>query len=309
MKKALIPIAVIVVMIVIYTVSTQTGEVDDRPTVELVYVEWSSELASTNVVRAVLQEVMGYRCEIAPVSAAAMWQAVAAGNRDGFVAAWLPTMHGHYLEANEDNVLDLGPNLEGTRTGLVVPEYVDAKSIDDLNVYADDFDHEIIGIDPGAGIMSTTQEAMEEYNLDGYNLVEGSDATMIAVLQDAVRNEKPIVVTGWTPHWKFTRWPLRYLEDPKEIYGGEEQIHTVIRMDLPIEMPEVHTFLDQFYWEPEHMEELMNWNDDHPEEYANAVKWLTMNTDLVRQWLEGTGYAGQVDELENLEVPDAIELD
>ncbi len=297
MKKVLVPLIVMAVLIVVYIASQATREVDDRPTVELVYVEWSSEVASTNLVRAVLQEIMGYNCEITAVSGAAMWQAVATGNRDGMVAAWLPTTHGHYLEANEDRLLDLGPNLDGTRIGLVVPDYVDARSIDELKVYAEDFDNEIIGIDPGAGIMSATQEAMEAYNLEDYTLVEGSDATMIAVLESAIRNEQSVVVTGWTPHWKFSRWDLRYLEDPRDVYGGREQIHTVVRVGLPQEMPEVHTFLDQFYWEPEDMEELMNRNEETGEPYDNAVEWIKENPERVKQWLQGTGHAANVDAL------------
>ena len=38
-------------------------------------------MASTNVVKAVLQEKMGYDVEVLPVAAAAMWQATATARR------------------------------------------------------------------------------------------------------------------------------------------------------------------------------------------------------------------------------------
>ena len=90
--------------------------------VRLAYVEWSETIASTNLVQAVLQEKMGVQCEIIPMTADKMWEAVATGKADAMVAAWLPTTHGHYYQQYKDQIVDLGPNLDGTRIGLVVPD-------------------------------------------------------------------------------------------------------------------------------------------------------------------------------------------
>ncbi|MFO7718398.1 MAG: glycine betaine ABC transporter substrate-binding protein [Thermodesulfobacteriota bacterium] len=256
-----------------------------KDTVELAYVEWSSEVASTNVVKAVLQEKMGYECEITPVGAAAMWQSVASSDVDGLVAAWLPTTHGHYLEKVEDEVENLGPNLEGTRIGLVVPEYVEIDSIDEINDHAEKFDEQIIGIDPGAGIMSTTEEVLEDYNMDEIELMEGSGATMTAVLKDRIEDEEWVVVTGWTPHWKFAKWDLKYLDDPKGTYGGEEKISTIVRPGLKEDMPEVYEFLDNFSWTPEDMAQVMVWNQDGKDPYESAKKWIEQNPEKVESWL------------------------
>ena len=216
----------------------------EKGDIKLAYVEWSSEVASTNVVRVVLEN-QGYDVEIVPVSGAAMWQSVASGDADGMVAAWLPTTHGHYLEELQDQVVNLGPNLEGTKIGLVVPSYVTINSITELNDNADKFDGKIIGIDPGAGLMSKTEKVMSAYNLDDFKLIAGSGATMTGALQDAINNDKWIVVAGWTPHWKFGRWDLKYLDDPKNVYGGAEQISTIVRQGLKEEMPEAYKDVDQ----------------------------------------------------------------
>jgi len=61
-----------------------------------------------------------------------MYQGLASGDADGMVAAWLPTTHGHYLDAIKDDVVDLGVNLDGTKIGWVVPSYVTIDSIEDL---------------------------------------------------------------------------------------------------------------------------------------------------------------------------------
>ena len=253
--------------------------------VELVYVEWASEIASTYVVKVVLEQ-LGYEVDVISISAAAMWQAVASGDVDGHIAAWLPTTHAHYLNAVQDNLENLGPNLEGTKIGLVVPSYVTVDSIEELNGQIDRFDGKIIGIDPGAGLMSKTEQVMEDYKLDSFKLIEGSGATMTAALAEAIRTQEWIVVTGWTPHWKFARWQLKYLKDPKNVYGQEEYIGTVVRKGLKEEMPTVYRLLDNFYWTAADMGQVMIMNQQKgttPDE--NAKRWVDDNPDKVKKWL------------------------
>ncbi len=261
------------------------AQAQDKGTVHLAYVEWSSEVASTNVMRAVLEQA-GYEVDMTSLSAAAMWQAVSTGDADAIVAAWLPTTHADYLERVGDKVNDLGPNLDGTKLGLVVPAYSDADSIADLNDHADSFNGEIIGIDPGAGIMGLTEKVVDTYDLD-LALRSGSGATMTAALASAIENEEDVVVTGWTPHWKFARWDLKYLEDPENVYGGAEQIHTIVRQGLEEEMPEAYAILDAFEWTPEDMGEVMLMNqEEDADPYENAQKWVEENQEQVQEWLD-----------------------
>jgi glycine betaine/proline transport system substrate-binding protein len=254
--------------------------------VELAYVEWSCATASVNVVKAVLQEKLGYTVEITSVSAAAMWQAVASGDVDGMTTAWLPITHAHYMEKVKDSVVDLGSNCEGAGIGLVVPTYVTIDSIDQMNGVADKFDGKIIGIDPGAGIMSKTEKAIKEYGLTKFELMEGTGAMMTAVLKDKIQKKKWVAVTGWTPHWKFARWDLKYLKDPKGVYGGSEQIKTVVRKGLDKDMPEVYRFLDNFHWTLPEIGQVMGWNADGADPYESAKRWIKENPDRVKEWLQ-----------------------
>lgn len=256
----------------------------DQGTINLAYVEWSSEVASTNVVAAVLEQA-GFDVELTSLSAAAMFQALSTGDADAIVAAWLPTTHADYMERVGDNIEDLGMNLDGTKLGLVVPAYTDVDSIADLNDNADSFNGEIIGIDPGAGLMALSEEVVDTYDL-GLRLRSGSGATMTAALSSAINNEEDVVVTGWTPHWMFARFDLKYLEDPENVYGGAEQIHTVVRQGLKDDMPEAYAILDAFEWTPEQMGEVMLMNqEDGSDPYENAQQWVEDNQDVVAQWL------------------------
>ncbi|MBB3184261.1 glycine betaine/proline transport system substrate-binding protein [Halomonas fontilapidosi] len=261
------------------------AQAQDKGSVHLAYVEWASEVASTNVVRAVLEQA-GYEVDLTSLSAAAMWQSVATGDADAIVAAWLPTTHADYMERVGDEVVNLGVNLDGTRLGLVVPAYSDVDSIAELDEHADAFNGKITGIDPGAGIMGLTEEVVETYELEEMEVQSGSGATMTAALESAIQNEEQIVVTGWTPHWMFARWDLKYLDDPENVYGGAEQIHTIARQGLEEDMPEAYAILDAFEWTPEQMGEVMLMNQaDDADPYENAKQWVEENQDLVQEWL------------------------
>ena len=71
---------------------------------------------------------------------------------------------------------------------------------------------------------------------------------MAAELDKAIKNEDPIIVTGWTPHWMFAKYDLKYLEDPKGVYGDAEKIETFARKGLKEDQPSAYTVLDQFSW-------------------------------------------------------------
>lgn len=260
------------------------AEAADKGTIRLGYVLWDSEIASTHVVAAVLEDRLGYQVELTSVDAGPMWAGIASGDFDAIVAAWLPVTHAAYFENVQDRVLDLGPNLEGAKIGLVVPSYVTIDSIEELNQERSRFRGRIVGIDPGAGLMAATDRALEAYGLD-FTLQDGSDAAMVAALSQAIRRNEWIVVTGWTPHWKFARWDLKYLEDPLGVYGGEERIHTIVTPSLKDRAPDAFQFLDRFYWTPDDMAEVMLMIQDGMEPLEAAREWIRNNPDKVEAWL------------------------
>jgi glycine betaine/proline transport system substrate-binding protein len=251
-----------------------------------VYVDWASEWASAHVVQAVIENKLGRECRLFDVTLVAMWQALAAGDLDASVAAWLPSLQDEYWKRYRSQVENLGPNLTGTCIGLVVPEYVAVDSIAQLQAHAERFDHKIIGIDPHAGIMGATKQAMADYGLHSFTLVSGSGATMTKALKQAVQNREWIVVTGWTPHWMFARWDMKYLRDPRSSFGRREHIATIVRKGLQDDMPRVYAFLDAFSWSAEDMAKVMLRAQKDDVSYAQAArKWVLKNQELVESWL------------------------
>lgn len=258
----------------------------DKPELKIGYVNgWDDSVAATHVAGEILKSNLGYKVKLQPVEPAIMWQGVARGDLDATLSAWLPATHGEYFEKLKDKVVVLGTNYEGAKIGLIVPDYVEAKSIADLKQHSATFDGKITGIDAGAGVMRRTEEAIEKYDLD-IKLMASSGPAMATALARAEKSKTPIVVTGWIPHWMFAKWKLRFLEDPKKVFGDAEHVDTVANPALASKAPEAEAFLKKFSWNAEEVGEVMLAIRDGAKPDAAARDWVKNNPDRVAGWLE-----------------------
>ena len=251
--------------------------------ITLGYSNWACAEAKTYTVRAAIEKELGLEVETMMAEPAPVYSGIASGDLDAMIASWLPVTHQDYIEQYGDQMHKSGLSYSGARIGLVVPEYVDIDSIEELNEHADKFDNRIIGIDPGAGIMQATNEAIPHYDLE-LDLIEGSGPAMTASLSDAIENEEWIVITGWEPHWKFARFDLKFLEDPDRIYGEIENVYSWSRTDLSNDYPEAANLIFDFYMSSEQLGEVMGWISDGMEPVEAGRKWVEENEDIVEQW-------------------------
>jgi glycine betaine/proline transport system substrate-binding protein len=283
-------LALILCLAVVSTTAFAGGQGEEKKgEVELVYVEWARAVAITHVAAEILER-QGYEIKNLSVANSAMWASVAAGDSDALLCAWLPSTHADLYAEFEDDIVDLGPNYTGAKLGFVVPSYVTIDSTREMADHIDKFDGEIIGIDPGAGMSKATEKAIENNtsNLGEFEYVSGSDAIMVAALQDAIKNEEWIAVPGWAPHWMFGEWDLKILDDPDQIFGTEETINTVVRKGLKEDLPEVYEFFAEFPWpklEGE-MSKLLVMNKNNPGKVEqNAEEWVDDNWSTIESLL------------------------
>lgn len=154
----------------------------------------------------------------------------------------------------------------------------DAKSISDLSLYADQFDHEIVGIEPSAGEMRIVKDkVMPGYSLDDFSLTSGTTSKMLSELDQAINDRKPIVVTLYKPHWAFNVYNLRYLEDPEGLIGDlSDRLYTIVRSSLQSDQPEAYAFLNAISLSPMHLGQL-----------ELAIQSADGPSHGVRNWLAG----------------------
>lgn len=162
----------------------------------------------------------------------------------------------------------------------------DEKSSGDQS-FAEQVNYKVIGIEPGAGLTGLAETTLNSYdNLKDWDLEISSTAGMIGLLDKAIKNKEPIVVTGWTPHWMFSAYDLKILEDPKLMLGDKEDIVTIAREGLKNDLPHAYELLDRFNWKVEDMEQVMF--DGQSMDYEKAAqKWMDENPDAISEWTEG----------------------
>ncbi|MGZ0655610.1 glycine betaine ABC transporter substrate-binding protein [Coraliomargarita sp. W4R53] len=253
-------------------------------TVKIAYPNWAEGIAMTNLAAAVLQDEMGYDVELTQADPGVIYAAVADGDQDLFLDAWLPNTHSEYWDKYAKQLENLGTTFGYGVTGLVVPSYMEINSIEDLNSIADDLDGQITGIGIGAGIAMNTNIAIEEYDLD-LEQINSSGPAMTAALADAIERKKPIVVTGWKPHWMFGRFDLKVLEDPKGVYPIDG-LRKVARPGFSQDLPDVAEFMKNFTMTEEQLLSLMLLIDDSDAPALDiASDWARDNRPLVDSWL------------------------
>jgi glycine betaine/proline transport system substrate-binding protein len=252
------------------------------------YINWDEDVAVSNVAKILLEEKLGYDVKLTLAEVGPLYSGVAGGDIDAFLDVWLPNTHKTYWEQYQNQVVDLGRWYEGTASlGLGVPDYVEAQSIEDLNKYRDEFGGKIIGIEPGAGIMRIAEDnAIPGYGLD-YELVASSTPAMISELEKAMNNQQPIVFTAWKPHWMFTAYNIRYLEDPKGEMGTPEELSAITRTGLEQDAPEAFKFLGNISLTEEQLGDLELAIRDAGDPEQGARDWLEKNRELADSWLPG----------------------
>ncbi|WP_026908221.1 glycine betaine ABC transporter substrate-binding protein [Paucisalibacillus globulus] len=150
-------------------------------------------------------------------------------------------------------------------------------------------DFTITGLEPGAGQTELNNQAIEEYeSLAGWEQQTSSTGAMLSALDEAIDNEEPIMITAWSPHYMFAKWDLKYLDDPKGIFGQEQQAITIVRKGLEEDIPGAYEILDRIQFEvPEIEAALLTANDKELEIPEVAQQWVDKNQEVVTTWTEG----------------------
>lgn len=257
----------------------------DSKEIAIAYANWAEGIAMTNLAKVALEE-KGYVVSLKNADIAPIFASLSTGKADVFMDAWMPVTHADYMKQYGDKLEVLGESFNNAKIGLVVPSYVTINSIDELKTYKDKFGGNIVGIDAGAGIMTSTDKAIEAYKLD-MKLQSSSGPAMTALLKKSIDSKEWIVVTAWTPHWMFSRYDLKFLKDPKGIYGGAEIIKIIATKGFSEKDSVAAGFFANFNLTNEQIGSLMNYMaDDSMSETQAAERWKDENKELVEGWFK-----------------------
>lgn len=258
---------------------------EDKPSLTLSYTSWDDGIATTAVIAAVLRDE-GFQVTPVQLDPAILFNSLATGTSDFSVSPWLLS-HGNYIEEYEDEIDVIAAHAEGAENGLTVPTYMeDVNSIEDLT---DEANQIVTSIEPGAALIDQASNMLDLYsNLSDWELQVSSTGAMLTALRQAYASEEEIVITAWRPHWMFSEFDLKILEDPEGAYGTGESLLSVGRLGLKEDKPRAYEILENFSWSVEDMQQVMLYLQDDLSPAEAARKWLDENPEKVAEWIKTT---------------------
>nr|WP_299246264.1 glycine betaine ABC transporter substrate-binding protein [uncultured Halomonas sp.] len=272
------------------TAAALGAQAQEQKQVNIATLNWAENIAAANMWKLVLEQApYDYQVDITNVGKSVAFSGIASGDMDISLETWLPTTDKDYIEPHEDQLTIHESWYDGPGLGLVVPAYVDIDSISELAEKADDFEYQgrptIVGIDPGSTISTATEDAIETYDLPMRQL-SSSEVAMMAAFKDAYKRQEPMVVTLWNPHWAFAEYDLKYLDDPENVYGAEEEaIYWFSRKGFTEDDPWLTAVLNAWEMDDDSLGGLMAIIEETGDPAEGAQQWIDENRELVDGWL------------------------
>ncbi|QQE77226.1 glycine betaine ABC transporter substrate-binding protein [Alicyclobacillus sp. SO9] len=248
------------------------------------YINWSEDVATTYLWKYLLEQ-KGYQVHLKTVSLGPMFVGLSKGGIDLFFDSWLPEQN-QYISKYKSNLATIGKWYKGkTREGFVVPTYMkNVNSISDLNKVKSKLNGRIVGIGSGAVEMKLAKKAVTTYGLKE-NLISSSAPAMLSALKKAYGQKKDVVVTLWSPHWAFAKYHLKYLSDPKQVFGKPGWIQGETNKKWLNSHPQAAKWLKNFKITQKQLGTLEEDINNSKSKNAAVKKWVSNNQSLVKSWM------------------------
>jgi glycine betaine/proline transport system substrate-binding protein len=166
-------------------------------------------------------------------------------------------------------------------------------SVNDLAEHAEQFEQRIHGIEAGNDGNELIQQMIDDdaYGLGDWQVIDSSEAGMLAELSARVPNEKWMVFLGWEPHPMNTNFEMAYLSDADDYFGpnlGGATVYTNTRTGFVESCPNVGELLSNMTFTLEMENQLMSAIMDEGVEPREAARdYLSAHPDVLEAWLEG----------------------
>ncbi|GEM02233.1 glycine betaine/proline transport system substrate-binding protein [Halolactibacillus halophilus] len=164
---------------------------------------------------------------------------------------------------------------------------------------SEEMEYTITGIEPGAGMSGVIDDMIEnEENLQGWTHQTSSTGAMLTELDQAIQNEEPIVIAAWSPHYMFAKYDIKYLEDPNELFGGEENVLKLGRLGFEEDFPIAAEIVRNFYLELDVIEAALLDSQEQEIPVPEVVEtWVVDNEDIINEFTDGVaeGNGGEIE--------------
>jgi glycine betaine/proline transport system substrate-binding protein len=259
-------------------------------------VGWTDITATTAATSLVLN-ALGYETETKVLSVPVTYTGLAGGDVDVFLGNWMPTMEADLAPYRDAKTVEtVRTNLEGAKYTLstnAAGAALGIKDFKDIAANKDALEGKIYGIEPGNDGNRLIMDMISTgpFKLDGFEIVESSEAGMLAEVGNKDKDSKPIIFLGWAPHPMNANYQMTYLTGGDDYFGpnlGGAVVDTNVRAGYVAECPNTGKLLQNLVFslpmENEIMGAILNDGTD-PTEAAKT--WLAANPAAWEPWLDG----------------------
>lgn len=295
MKKAILSIATTAAILAASLGTAANADDNTCSTVRFSDVGWTDITATTAATTEVLK-ALGYETDIKLLSLPVTFNSLKNNDLDVFLGLWMPSMEADIRPfLDEGSIDEVRMNLDGAKYTLAVPRYTfdqGLHSFADIAKFRDELDGKIYGIEPGNDGNRLIQDMIDSdaFGLNGFEVVESSEAGMLSQVERSVRRDESVVFLGWEPHPMNANIDMVYLEGGDDYFGpnlGGAQVHTLTRSDYATSCPNVGKLLNNLEFSLAMENEIMGAILDDGAEPADAAKaWLQANPAILTTWLD-----------------------
>lgn len=261
----------------------------DEKTIEMGTMSWEDLTPITGITKKVLEDA-GFTVHVTEFSEWGIAYAALAKGDVQILASQTDYVAQDYWNKNKSRLEKLSPVSHGLFDGIAVPSYVPIDSIDQLNENADKFGGKIVGIEPGAGLMRETGDAIDAYDLDDLELVEGSTAGMTAALKSALDRKEWIAVTLWEPSWMTQKFDVKFLKDPKGAFPPPQTYYWIAQKGFAEANPQAREVIASVFVPKDDITAINGAVKDGKSMDEAVSDWIAGHTDLLKRWENVKGY-------------------
>lgn len=252
-----------------------------------------NDLAFTTGVAMVLLDGLGYSPQSSNLSIEVIYQSLKNNDLDVFLGYWDPAMVIYFKPYNEEGSVEtVGVNLTGAKYTFAVPTYTweaGVKDFADLHNFAGKFEKKLYGIEAGSNQLMFDAIADKDLKLEGWEVVESSEAGMLTEVERKAKNKEFIVFQGWAPHPMNVMLDFKYLTGGDKFYGpdfGASTVSTQVRKGYLNECPNVAKLLKNLAFDIEFENKGMGHliNDSMKQEDA-ALTMIKKEPQRLEAWL------------------------
>ena len=277
-------------------VVAHAAEPEQCKTVNFSDVGWTDITVTTATTSEILKG-LGYKPRTTMISVPVTYKSLADGkNMDIFLGNWMPTMENDIKQYRDAGTVEtVRANLENAKYTLAVPQALYDKGLKDfadIAKFKDELGGKIYGIEPGSGANTQIKAmiAKNQFGLGKFQLVESSEAGMLAAVDRAVRRKEAVVFFGWAPHPMNVNIAMTYLTGSDDALGPNEGMATVWTVTSPNyaeQCPNVHKLLTNLTFTAADESRMMQPLLDHKDALESARQWLKDHPQDQARWLEG----------------------